>query len=102
MKEIEKIKLKIQVLSEQNETFLKANNKLRQENEKLKKQITKKDNYFTKYRTLYMKYKHQQTNFEKTNLQYKEVIRLLQAEIVKNCDNLELFEKVEKLNQLGI
>lgn len=102
MKELEKIKLRIKVLSEQNETFLKANNKLRKENEKLKKKIEKADNYFTKYRTLYMKYKHQQNNFEKITLQYKEIIRLLQNEIIQNTINEELFKKVEELNKLGV
>lgn len=102
MKELEKIKLRIEVLSNQNETFLKANNKLRQENEKLKKQINKTENYFTKYRTLYMKYKHQQNNFEKITSQYKEVIRLLQNEIIQNTTNEELFKKVEELNKLGV
>ena len=102
MKELEKIKLKIEVLSNQNQTLLHANNRLRQENEKLTKKLNKKDNYYTKYRTLYMKYKHQQNNFEKTTIQYKEIIRLLQAEIIKNSTNEELFNKVESLNNLGI
>lgn len=102
MKELTIIEQTIENLKVQNDILLKENLKLKDNIKKLEKNNKKEENYFTKYRTLYMKYKHQQNNFEKTTNQYKEVIRLLQAEIIQNASNEELFEKVEKLNKLGV
>lgn len=101
MKNTEKIKLHIDILSAQNEKFLHRNNELRKEVEKLRKKEEKLKQLNIKYRTLYMKYKHQQNDFEKQQIKYKEIIRLLQAEIIRTVENDDLFEKIEAIN-IGI